>query len=126
MIKAHLIPEDLLKKPNFSQGRSGLLPGAVRPPCPETAPRGKNSNFSSPDLLIHLTDCSETLGELGVPHGHPVAKRSSPKTQRIMRNQKSTLKNTLSRVPKKNVESKAFPQICEGGSPRKESLGTHV
>ena len=100
--------------------------GAVRPPYPETVPREKNSNFSSPDLPIHPMDCSETLGKLGVPHGHPVAKRSSPKTHRIVRNRKSTLKNTSSRVPKKNAESKAFPRICEGGSPGKESLGTHV
>ena len=107
-------------------GRFDRGPGVVRPPYPEIVPCEKNSNFSSPDLPIHPMHCSETLGKLGVPHGHPVAKRSSPKTHRILRNQKSTLKNTPSRVPKKNTESKAFPQICEGGSPGEESLGTNV
>ena len=92
-------------------GRLDRGPGAVRPPYPGTGTREKNSNFSSPDLPIHPMDCSETLGKLGIPHGYPVAKRSSPKTHRIMRNRKSTLKNTSSRVPKKNVESKAFPRI---------------
>ena len=40
----------------------------------------QNSIFSSPDLPIYSTDSSETLGILGVPHGHPMAKRSSLKT----------------------------------------------
>ena len=45
----------------------------------KAGPRAKlNLLFTrSPDLLH---GSSETLGILGVPHGHPVAKRSSPKT----------------------------------------------
>ena len=92
------------------------------------APRGQFWKLEvlfirSPDSPNGL---QRTLGKLGIPHGHPVAKRSSPKTHRIVRNRKSTLKNTSSRVPKKNTKSKAFPRICEGGSPGKESLGTQV
>ena len=114
-----LAPRRSPQKSKLPQGRSDLLPGAVRPPCPETAPRGKNSNFSSPDLPIHPTDCSETLGELGVPHGHPMAKRSSPKTHRIMRNRKSNLKNTSPRVHPKSTKSKDFSTDLKGGITKK-------
>ena len=74
----------------------------------ENSTRGKNSPFDPTDLPIHPMDSSETLGELGVPHGHPVAKRSSLQTHQIMSNRKSTLKNTSSRVHPKTTKSKAF------------------
>ena len=59
----------------WSLGRFDRGPGAVRLPYPGTVTREKNSNFSSSDLPIHPMDCSETLGKLGIPHGHTVPKR---------------------------------------------------
>ena len=65
-----------LENPNLTcTGQTGVSLGPR-----EKQSREQISIFSSPDLPIYSTDSSETLGILGVPHGHPVAKRSSPKT----------------------------------------------
>jgi hypothetical protein len=73
---------------------------------------GKNLAFTLIDLPNRSTDSSETLGIDGVPHGLPLARSSIPKTYSIMRNQKSSLKNTLPRTLPKTNKLKPFRRVC--------------
>jgi hypothetical protein len=66
----------------------------------------KNSPFTLAKRVFG--DSSETLGISGVPHGLPLAKSWSPKTNPIKREWKSTLKNTSPGTPPKTTKSKPF------------------
>ena len=86
------------------------MPGSLG----KNSTHGNNSNFASPDLLIHPTDWSQTLGTVRTPCGWTLAQRSSPKMLSITRNQKSTAKNTSPRVHPKTTKLKGFRGVCGG------------
>jgi hypothetical protein len=109
----------LLKNPSrqpIERNRSDQFGKPVRPVLAWTVgkntARGKNSKLQEIDLPIRSTDQSETLGVDGAPRGLPFSRSSTPKTNSIKRNQKSTLKNTFPRKPPTTPKSKPFRKVC--------------
>jgi hypothetical protein len=61
--------------------------------------RGSAPSNPTPDLSIHSTDSHKTLGTVGTPHGHSIAKLWSTKTRWIKRNRRISTKNTMNLRP---------------------------
>jgi hypothetical protein len=63
--------------------------------------RGSTPPNLTPDLPIRSTDPNKTLGIVGTPHGHSIAKLWSTKTRWIKRNRRNPAKNSSNpRTPK--------------------------
>jgi hypothetical protein len=62
----------------------------------------------TPDLPIHSTDSQKTLGIVGTPHGHSIAKLWSTKTHWIKRNRRICAKNTTNPRTTKTPKSRPF------------------
>jgi hypothetical protein len=116
-----MLPEDLNQNQNFLQMNPGWLyrPHEVRVPSPnktgKTSTVGRSTlNFAWPDPPIHPTDCSETLGIPGSPHGRPLPQTNSTKTLSIMGNLKSCGSTSRPRTPQKTTKSESFPRVWRG------------
>jgi hypothetical protein len=62
----------------------------------------------TPDLPIRSTDSHKTLGIVGTPHGHSIAKLWSTKTRGIKRNRKISAKNASNPRTPKTPKSSPF------------------
>jgi hypothetical protein len=69
--------------------------------------RGSTPSNPTPDLLIRSTNSHKTLGIVGTPHGHSLAKLWSNKTRLIKRNQRISAKNTTN--PRTTKTPKSIP-----------------
>jgi hypothetical protein len=69
--------------------------------------RGSTPSNPTPDLPIRSTNSHKTLGIVGTPHGHSIAKLWSTKTHWIKRNRRISAKNTTNPRPTKT--SKLMP-----------------
>jgi hypothetical protein len=120
LVKANMVPEDLGQNQNFLRTSSGWLDRpsyAVRLPPRQNGKkwnRGSTLNFASPDLPIHSTNCSETLGVPGSPHGRPLPQRNCTETLSIMGNHKSRDQTSRTLVPTKTTKSESFPRVWRG------------
>jgi hypothetical protein len=80
--------------------------------------RGSTPPNPTPDLPIRSTDPNKTLGIVGTPHGHSIAKLWSTKTRWIKRNQRISANNTtnpkITKTPKLNPFSHGFGRRIKG------------
>jgi hypothetical protein len=111
----------LLDSPQGETGQAGFCLDRRE----EYGPR-ENSTHPPIDLPIRSTDQSETLGIDGVPRGLPLARSSVPKTHRIKRNRKSTLKSTSNpRTPKPPKSSPLTHRFGRGITTQRTTKGSH-
>jgi hypothetical protein len=90
--------------------------------------RGSTPPNPTLDLPIRSTDKNQTLGIVGTPHGHSIAKLWSTKTHLIKRNRRISAKNATN--PKNQSENpKIEPlssRIWEGNQRKKTMKGSCI
>jgi hypothetical protein len=77
--------------------------------------RGSTPPNPTPDLLNRSTDLCKTLGIIGTPHGHSIAKIWSTKTCYIERNRRNPTKNASNPRAKKTPKLSSFAHGFERG-----------